>query len=456
MWSKMKSHEFLLKFAWLGYLIIFIVLAFPQGLDTVIASSDDKLLFVTGSNKEIQEVFGPADIASYARGGENLVKDISEFLDGSYVNLWAPGMFVLHGILSLLGENAPVVLIIFMLGFLAWSVVFNKLCTILHDVIGCSIWLAFLIPISCFLISPFRNITLTSGALGAETFAITPFILGLLYLVESIFMANSRKLLIFAGLCFSFSAYMKASFDIYMRMFACLVLLFFTFYHLIEFLKKIEFKKSAITWNKEYKVVMKNSLIVLSVFFITTLPWRIIHEPGWVNGQYIYAYIWMPDHQLADFVVAGGVNASACKIKPLLCQSFQQGDITENRNNEQWMSNLIYQTKLTLLTNPFEWVYYKLPYLYKYWFKEGRKSESIYTFFINVMLLAMTLGIFVIAIIRRTVLDMTCSLFLFAVVIGTLIPHFIIHFEARYLYPLKIITLCIFPVIFINFLQSKK
>ncbi len=451
---KARTAKSLLKYVWLAYCLIFIVAAFPQGFDTIIAQTEDKSLMVWADNQAVQEYFGGADIASYASGGQHLVENPFEFRDTWYINLWAPGMFLLHGGLLLLDENTPVVLIMMLFSIFLWSFVFSKLCHILSNQLACNILVAFSTPMVCFLVPPFRIITLTSSALGAESYSIAAFALGFLFFIESYFSNNSRKLIILSGLFFAMAAYMKASFDIYMRIFVSLILLVFIAKYLyMSLLKRMQlvcFKSD------DFNLFLKKSLLVFGVFFVVTLPWRIYHTVGWINADYMYAYIWMADEQLADFVVAGGANAAACKIKPDICKAFREDDIENNRNKKLWMESLISETKKIIITNPISWAYYKLPYLIKYWFKEGRENASINTIVINSIILALMLGVVIIALVVRSSVDMFCCLIIFTVLAGTIIPHFVMHFEARYLYALKIMTYIVFVVSLTNFIRHRK
>ncbi|NRA73970.1 MAG: hypothetical protein HRU36_04440 [Rickettsiales bacterium] len=173
----------------------------------------------------------------------------------------------------------------------------------------------------------------------------------------------------------------------------------------------------------------------------------------------MYAYLWMTDEQLGgsnNFTVVGGVNAAACKIKPKICAKFQAEDIYNKRWQYKWMKNLIKESKKTVILNPFRWSYYKLPYLFKYWFKEGGDTARTKIIVINSILLVLIFGVIAIALMGKTTLDMVCCLMLFSILLGTIIPHFIIHFEARYLYPMKIFSYITFVIVLINFICNKK
>jgi hypothetical protein len=479
------------KYAYFFYLCIFLVLAFPKGFDTIIIATEKKALTVLATNQEIQSVFGVRDIATYARGGEHLVENNFSFKDKFYIDRWAPGMFWLHAVFLSGGDTVPIVLMMMLVSILLWSLVLAKLCSLLSNRLNMGIGLAFFFPLSILLVPHFLIITLSYAVLGSGSYSIVSFILGFLYFLESYFVKKSKKLLIISGLFFAIAAYFSARFDLFMRVYGCLLFVAFLGRYFYSYIKMRFGKNHKETIKNEYSIFLKRSLLVFAVFFVMTLPWRIYHSSNWVKGKGAYTYLWMDDEQLGgsdSFLVRGGINAAACKIKPDLCSDFRADDLMQNgwkpawrksyvaacqfspdlcleipeidlmsiNLKQEWLAILMEETFKTIIYNPLEWSYYKFPFLVKFWFQEGGDIASIALILINSILLCFMLAVVIIAIINRTIIDMLCCLVILIMLTGTIIPSFVFHFETRYLYPIKIFSYFAFMISLANFLYNRK
>ena len=245
------------------------------------------------------------------------------------------------------------------------------------------------------------------------------------------------------------------------------------------------------TIKNEYSVFLKRSLLVFGVFVIITLPWRIYHASNWIQLNGTYAYLWMDDEQLGgsdSFMVRGGFNAAACRIKPKQCSDFRADDVMRNgwkpafRQSylaacqfspdlcleipeidllsgdlkKEWLAILMEETFKTIIYNPLEWSYYKFPFLVKFWFQEGLDIAPIAVIVINSILLCFMLAVVIIAIINRTIIDMLCCLVILIMLTGTIIPSFVFHFESRYLYSIKLLSYIAFVVSLANIVYTRK
>ena len=126
--------------------------------------------------------------------------------------------------------------------------------------------IAFSVPLTIFLLPIFRTITLTDASLGAETYTISLFILGFLYFIESCLVQHSKRLLYIAGMFLALAAYMKASLEIYMRMFACLLLLAFLIKYSYIWLQRRIKQRQEVTINNHYNSFLKKALLVFTIF----------------------------------------------------------------------------------------------------------------------------------------------------------------------------------------------
>ncbi len=447
------------KIMWFVYLVLLVCMALPQGFDTIINQKGEQKLLASSTAQEIIDFHGDGDMGSYAKGGRFFKNNnIDAIKECWFINCWAPGMFVLYAVLLKLGETTPAVFFIVMMSVVLWASIFNKINNLLNQTFEINSFISFIVPLMLLLISFFREMILGNFVLLSESFSMGVFVLAVLFLVNNLYN-NKKTDLILSVLFFILAAYIKASFDFYMRIFTLIWIVSWTLTMILQLLKN---KNKLGTINKNsFSTIFslhKKIIFILICFFVFTLPWRIFHTPSWINISYMYSYIWKSDEQLngPNFVTEGGVNASACHIDPETCKIFREKFNQGSESDGIFTKNLIKKTRSLIIAHPFAWLYYKLPFLSKYWFQEGNSHATVQTVALNIMFTINLLVIFALALKNRKSLDLFLVLVVLSLGLSSILPSLVLHFEARYLYPLKLFS-CIALIISVAaWIQSLK
>ena len=231
------------------------------------------------------------------------------------------------------------------------------------------------------------------------------------------------------------------------------------------------------SWNEQ---LMALALAVL-VFHVVTVPWRVIasrSSPGnysWSGHDRYWHLQWMPDRVLARrgayYRIAGGGN-TACKVEPKRCRKIAR---LELRRGSRTRAPEVYDapgtggghfseaqfgtfTKEVFRAHPVEWVRRRLELLPSAWFGsavpgflESRpltevnpqvpgdpKSHEIIQ---NGLFLAVLVALarLVRRAIRRWGPDLV-TLVVPALVVAIGVPALALHYESRYLVPLKLVS----------------
>lgn len=438
-----RLNNIVVKYSFPIYLVIFLLFSMPNGFDTVYMSNNKGTLLASSNNLEIQKLNGGNDYASYARGGQDYINNGYSFKNLYYDNMWAPGMFWLHAIILLIGgSTAPAVFLLVLASALIWSGVLTSLFKIFQSY-RLNTLASFCLPAILLLLPVLQIVLSNSNVLGSEPISIGAFVLGFLGFVHWALHGADNKHLWYSGFWFAMSAYFRASCNFYMYVFLGIALAAYILTIAIRYIKTRKLNATASTFNRA-------AFIVLLSFFVFTLPWRITHL-NWVAPKYIFAHIWMDDKDLAGFEINGGMNAAACKIEPDICEKYRAANLNKMQHNGEWMRQLRSNTIKIFLINHIQWVSYKAPYLAKYWYYNDTFTKSWFNIFILVCLLWLV----ILSALRKTLVDKILLVSLGSVTIGTIFPHLIIHFEYRYLYPMKIVIPILFMLSVVNLLRDK-
>lgn len=362
-------------------------------------------------------------------------------------NAWPPGFTLLEAlIIKSMGMNAPVVFILMILLAALFSLIFvilfNDWRIIKNDVIS------FFIPLIIFIF-PLSRVYLLQpvGVSFGEPFSVAFFILGLLFLCRSVKTKKIRPA-IYAGLFFALSAYFRSQFE-----------LFVLAINLLGILSFICLRKSSVFYGDKSTSFSNIILVVVITANLAMLPWRIYHLvnngfPVWVSTPLATAKLSVQtDAELESsgrgFILAGGGNLT-CKVDPTTC------------GKESELTKLFLKT---YLENPLKWYELKLRKIGKYWFSPivnwvtVNAQPNLFDYFINMIFLVLIMSssiLLSLSDLRKTHAGKAISWIFYSLVFAYSIIYSLVHFEVRYFYFPKIMSLIFFVLTISSYISHKQ
>ncbi len=362
-------------------------------------------------------------------------------------NLWPPGFMLLEAsIITVLGADAPVILILQLLAAGLFSVVLVLLYGILRDRV--SVQIAFALPLLIFAFPVARIFLLqpTGISLG-ESFAIGFFLIFILLSFHAVTL-NSTRYAIGAGVCLALSAYFRSQFEIILLALTGWWGLLLIGAYLSGLPKRLD--------QNLFKSSLRTITLILLLAHALSMPWRAYHwihngKPFWVATAHVMLVnAVMSSGYLqkagAGWIVEGGGNL-VCRIESSAC-----GDT----------GNAKVLFVKTFLANPLEWCLLKFSLIGKYWFSSiqnwtgiGGKSTPMDVFVNGLLLGALVFSTFSLASQRLIaggawvlLLWINASLFSAYALIFTFA-----HFEARYFYFPKIVGMVMLLMAFSQYFR---
>jgi hypothetical protein len=303
------------------------------------------------------------DPASFAKAALDIAENgwLSSSNDWIF-NLWPPGFVLLEAlIVKLLGQQAPVLVVLQVLAVLLHTAVLLQLANFLKRVVNTR--LAYILPMLVFLFPVSRVFLLqpTGISLG-ESFSIGFFLVGFFLMLQAS-SKNSTTVAICSGVFLALSAYFRSQFEIILLALAFWTLMISLVYRFVAMAKP-----GKATW-----LVTNSKAVVVAIVtaHAVMLPWRAYHwiyqgSPQWVQtasvtfGNAVQTSDFLEKHQ-GGFVVEGGGNL-VCRIDPSTC-----GDVVNAKGH----------FIKTFFANPFEWYTLKLEVIGKYWYSSIRNWSSV-------------------------------------------------------------------------------
>jgi hypothetical protein len=435
----------------------------PRALRTV----DSKMLGPAGSYQVLPlspwadtqqwiDAFGPTDPAAYARGGSEIAA--TGWLQTPFYDIaWPPGEYLLHA--ALVRCRAPVPITLTVLCCTSWSVVFLQFYCFARRRLNPVV--ALLLPFAMLATELMRRFCLSGwGPFISEGLMCPLLVSGFGFLALAleplVWPACSgspkRRSMVAgccAGLCFGLGAYIRAQMELIllvMTMAAVPMLLVGVMaaawrcgFHPLRSLR--------IFWSTSARNGLLVTCAVLFVFHACTLPYRVFHNYArygfleWTSG---YSFMWVLAWRVpasvppeGAFFVEGGGQAPAVLAPDWNVDAARLDPLEARRLTLQ----LICQ-------RPLDWLAYKLPILAQYWFSSNRAAGTIsfgFAWWENGVILAcltIALGYCCAGLFRgRFAIGLGLLAMIVSVMLATIGPPLIFHFEVRYLHPLKIFAL---------------
>ncbi len=358
------------------------------------------------------------------------------------VRLWPPGFILLESIILRIGGlDTPFIFVLVLLNSLLVSfcmlLIRNRLAQSLNLVVaGLLPIIPFLFPVTrLFLLQP-------AGVILGESFSIIFFLCAAIFLLNAC-QKSMWGYAIASGLFLALSAYFRSQYELVILAMTLITLLTFMFLKLLA--KFTQLLKGNDRRNTAF-IALTVSLLTAHA---TMMPWRVfnytdpyVNNFSWVQtSQLIYKNAGMTDISLnaagGGWLVEGGSNL-ACKLDQTYCE---QND--KERFYEVFIKNM----------SP--WLKFKINLVDQYWFSSLTTfmspghivtiTEVAFNFCLMIVVLFMPVLLW--RSRRHTdflVLFVVCSTFYasnFAI-------FTLIHFETRYFYSLKIVSLFFIVILF--------
>jgi hypothetical protein len=423
--------------------------------------------------QEILDQKGGDDASSYIRIGELIFRNgfFYNLYAGSF-NLWPFGMPAVHAsIMNIFGLKAHPIPIFFFAFVLIWSFLFT-LAILKIDEIRCHKYKLLFFCVLLFvsqsnLVSVFF---LRQSLLLSEGISTPLFILSLFFIFK-LSEEFSYKVLFGAVLLLLCAALTRVTIDFFMTG----LFLSYLIYLALAFYKPKNNFSLAWTSTSNYinnsilnkictlyfscinLLKKKPILFVLIMYEIILFPYRCmihnVHQSFSLTvADYSWTQNWMPDEYLVSkgggWVVDGAVN-TPCHIDLATCNFIYQREFIKDNPYSDNFKYYKYMTFIAMLNHPYAWLSEKWPVFIKYWFAEPPEVASARSFsYANLGSALAGLGILFLGVSgfskKRTekVLGSECfvikSIIPFVFLFTSIAPYFLLHFEVRYFFPVKI------------------
>ena len=373
------------------------------------------------------------------------------------LNFWPPGVSIgsaLEILIARSGLALPVVA--GGISIFAWTLVLSLWHRRLSKLVGqlASILTVFAIALS----QPMRGWYLGDGLFYAESMA-TLFALGALLVLVSQGAANSRRLEpdrrsdvragFGAGLLLAGAAYFRSPFEVAGQAFTVFVLIAAGS---AMFTRAVRSR----SWGAAFSALPPNVLGLAAVagFHAVTIPWRIVAasriRPGdfrWsLAGDLGWNQVWMPTPYLEEqgaFWLIEGTRNTPCRIDEERCLEIFQTEMASGNpyfGGARTLTELRNNALDVMLNHPLEWLWIKAEAFPRFWFRVPTSVDR-FEFLENGIVL---LGLVAVCILGWWRIPRTAYIFYISVLVATMVPMIVFHYEDRYLYSLKTLTI---PVI---------
>lgn len=363
------------------------------------------------------------------------------------IHLWPPGFMLLEGlILKLFGLDANFIVILSILSSLLFSIVLMTL----RSIIKCSFSEPFatIIPLAPLFFPVVRLFMLQpGGVIFGESFAISFFALSLLFLVLGI-KRDKIALILASGLSLALSAYFRSQFEIFVILISVGGLGLYA---------SLTAAKKWYSLNINVQIISHTRKIATIVLVANAamMPWRIhnfvdIQSLSWVQTQQlIFINASQSDEDLisagGQWIVDGRGNV-ACKINPDYCGHADKRGFYE-----------------TLVKNPIAWATLKYEILPIYWFSSlttyasPAPEKSLLNWLANLVAALLTVvNIYWLGKWSRLPNVLPLTVFCGAFYAGNVVIFLLAHYETRYLYAAKILSILFFILLSIIKFEIRK
>lgn len=442
-----RSYLFLPIF-YLAMICLFEFSLHPTGIlnSTICPAYAPISLFST--TDEIIRCYGGMDIASYIRSVPLIEKHGLETFSSMGRATWPPGFSYLEMLLLNIGD-VPLPVALFSIGTVLWAFAFYQIFSLVKQLTGIFPVHAALTPLLLLAVPFVSGFYLWGGILMSEPIATALFMIVVLDLWRQV--ATQSKITIvraaLLGMLLAIAVYIRAQFDL---IFHALMVL-----SLLLIMAGLIFKR-----NVPSNLVL--SLVVIVVVFQgLVLPYKAYmashgHGMAMANVSYVFGNLWKKESWLiangAGFFTGGGGH-SMCAVDAATCQAFEEriarGETIRPDEYKKAAFNVALSQPLALLS--FKW-----PYFWENWKRNniGSGEDTDWSRGFNAVLF---LAIFVTAIgrcIQNRKQGLIETAYFLAFAAGATVFCFIVHFEARYLLPVKLLGV-VWAIVFATSLLSQ-
>lgn len=391
-------------------------------------------LFSTPAN--IQECYGGMDIASYVRGAYALQQYGLEAFGSMGFATWPPGFSFIELMIIKIAV-IPLPLALFVLSALLWSGVLFQFYKLLLQVSKIPQPMASVMPLLLLIIPFVQEFYLWDGILMSEPLSTALFAIAVLDIWHHV-AARSQITILRAGLLgilFALAVYIRAQFDLIFHAIVFLSFLLIIAYVIFYLVGKTPEKKYTL------KNLACGFIVTFLVFQALVLPYKAYlaykgHGAAMANVTYIFESVWRADswhiEHGAGFFVAGGGN-SMCVVDAAKCEEFElRRSRGENISIEEY-KNAAFQV---VFSQPFTLLSYKWPYFWRTWINEASGKDQLISF--NICLFIALLITAIGRLIQNRKQGLLELLYYLAIIVGSTVFCFIVHFDHRYLLPVKL------------------
>jgi hypothetical protein len=415
------------------------------------------------------EKWGGSDAGWYLRAGQSLAVNgvITEDLRFTK-NLWPPGMPFLNSIsIKIVGEQGPFIVILLLVHLVLWSLALSLVTVVLCRYIN-------RIAASAILLVFIASDIFDDFLLGAAI-VYTDSICAALLLISScsalLITPNRRswKFIPLTVLGLAGAAYFRGQYYFSVQLMLAISVVVSILALLVFVLQKTNLENqsrvlAALRNQCDWKIIA-----VGVACFLLCVPNLIARDrqfgdiPWDTNGRYHWSVTesfamstnWMYSSDIEGFVADGG-HGTACKVDPAKCKEINsREESSENPftvyDAEPYSASEFRKMVLdTLVRHPFEWAKIKGPFFFKFWYSEP--SSNIFfgaqTFMGTWTFLGFGASVLTAIwwLVRVRGLRLGSSVFL-SIVVATLLPPWISHYEARYLIFPKVIGFITFGLL---------
>ncbi|MDQ7062038.1 MAG: hypothetical protein Q9M43_13345 [Sulfurimonas sp.] len=356
-------------------------------------------------------------------------------------NLWPPGFAILESsLIFLFGKDLPLILFLQILSSILYASILLMIFNLFKEKINT--FYAFLLPLTIFMLPISRDFLLGQiGVSFGETFSIGFFLLFLLFSIKSL-KTNLIKYAVYSGFFLGLSCYFRSYFEtlqVFLTIMGIAFVLIIFGYAYFKKIKLLSFKKLLIS-----------IATILIVSNLLMLPWRVYHQVNQNMIKWVGTADLMFQNQLrtsdsfvggAEWLLIGGAN-TACRVDVDVC------------NQTEDVKKLVIKT---WLFNPLEWYRIKFEIIDEYWFANrgswtspSKIKAPIMNKFADGLILIfiiISIGYLMINKNKFSKNNLLIAWIYLSLLLSYAAIYTFAHFEVRYFYFPKILSIVIFLII---------
>ena len=435
------------------YLIILSYIALKDG-------GSPKYNGVSISTKPLDaiEVWGYSDSGSYLRAGYSLATDGSISEEHRWMKaFWPPGNMVLDAVsIMVMGVEGQFILFLVLVHVVLWSVALFLVTLVLRRVLPGT--LAIIIVLITLWTDLFQNYLLGVAVVYSDSATAALLVICLAAIILSVQKQDSMIWIFLSAVSLAAAAHFRGQYFLVIQGLTFLALFMVVLLVVMAVLKQLDSTK---LFNQIAKFKDVRLIVLGLVSFSLCLPnliarerqlgdvtWDTAGKFHWTNTE-AFAMMgnWIYEKDHAGFVAAGG-GGTACKVKPVKCLEVNTAEMNSEQpfsilDNEPYSARDFQKlTRDIFVTNPLKWAKIKLPYFFKFWYSEPSVTSAVGSQRIMGTWTLIGLVIVLLTAAKHFLLShqyRVSAILIFTIVLATLLPPYLAHYETRYLVLTKLI-----------------